>query len=132
MITGLREVATAYDLTPEQLLAATALVIHGTTVATNTLVERKGARVGLLTTAGFRDLLEMREGMKEDRYNLRMTPVEPLVRKMTHGSSLGFFVRSQTRASGASELASLAPAPPPDVPPWPAAASSRPGGPRKR
>ena len=79
VITGLREVATAYDLTPEQLLVATALVIHGTTVATNTLVERKGARVGLLTTAGFRDLLEMREGMKEDRYNLRMTPVEPLV-----------------------------------------------------
>src|SRR5438093_8560155 len=79
VITGLRDVATAYDLTPEQLLAATALVIHGTTVATNTLVERKGARVGLLTTAGFRDLLEMREGMKEDRYNLRMTPVEPLV-----------------------------------------------------
>src|SRR2546430_4538614 len=79
VITGLREVATAYDLTPEQLLAATALVIHGTTVATNTLVERKGARVGLLTTAGFRDLLEMREGMKEDRYNLRMAPVEPLV-----------------------------------------------------
>ena len=60
-------------------MGTTALLIHGTTVATNTLVERKGARVGLLTTAGFRDLLEMREGMKEDRYNLRMDQVEPLV-----------------------------------------------------
>ena len=40
-------------------------MIHGTTVATNTLVERKGARVGLITTEGFRDLLEMREGLKE-------------------------------------------------------------------
>lgn len=79
VITGLREVATAYALTPEALLATTELLIHGTTVATNTLIERKGAKVGLLTTAGFRDLLEMREGMKEDRYNLRMAPVEPLV-----------------------------------------------------
>ena len=75
----MREVAAAYDCTPEELLASTELLIHGTTVATNTLIERKGARVGLLTTAGFRDLLEMREGMKEDRYNLRMPPVEPLV-----------------------------------------------------
>ncbi|MGE3540153.1 MAG: hydantoinase B/oxoprolinase family protein [Candidatus Tectimicrobiota bacterium] len=79
VITGLREVAAAYSLTPEGLLASTELLIHGTTVATNTLIERKGAKVGLLTTEGFRDLLEMREGMKEDRYNLRMTPVEPLV-----------------------------------------------------
>ena len=51
VITGLREVATAYGLTPEQLLASTAFLIHGTTVITNTLVERQGARVGLLTTA---------------------------------------------------------------------------------
>src|SRR5712691_3566728 len=79
VLTGLREVAAAYDCTSEELLASTALLIHGTTVATNTLIERKGAKVGLLTTAGFRDLLEMREGMKEDRYNLRMPPVEPLV-----------------------------------------------------
>src|SRR5262245_22025302 len=79
VLAGLHEVATAYDCTPEELLASTELLIHGTTVASNTLIERKGARVGLLTTAGFRDLLEMREGMKEDRYNLRMMPVEPLV-----------------------------------------------------
>jgi N-methylhydantoinase A len=35
-------------------------IVHGTTVGTNALVERKGARVGLITTAGFRDVLEMR------------------------------------------------------------------------
>ena len=74
VMVGLHEVATAYDIHIEELLDATELLIHGTTVATNTLVERKGAKVGLLTTAGFRDLLEMREGMKEDRYNLRMDP----------------------------------------------------------
>ena len=76
---GLQEVASASDLSLEDLLNDTELIIHGTTVATNTLVERKGAKVGLLTTEGFRDLLEMREGLKEDRYNLRMKPVEPLV-----------------------------------------------------
>ena len=42
--------------------ATVAEVAHGTTVATNALLERKGARVGLLTTAGFRDLLELRDG----------------------------------------------------------------------
>ena len=78
VMTGLQEAATAYGLPLDQLLEETDLVIHGSTVATNTLVERKGATVGLITTDGFRDLLEMREGLKEDRYNLRMKPVEPL------------------------------------------------------
>ena len=53
--------------------------MHGTTVATNALLERKGARVGLLTTEGHRDVIEMREGLKDDRYNLRMAPPVPLV-----------------------------------------------------
>ena len=78
VMTGLQDVAASYGLPLEKLLGETDLVIHGSTVATNTLVERKGARVGLITTDGFRDLLEMREGLKEDRYNLRMQPVEPL------------------------------------------------------
>lgn len=96
VVVGLQEVAAAYDLSLQTLLSATDLLIHGTTVATNTLVERKGARVGLLTTAGFRDLLEMREGMKEERYNLRMTPVEPLVPRY-----LRLGVPERVRADGA-------------------------------
>ncbi len=79
VIRGLRDVADANGLSLDELLASTDILIHGTTVATNTLVERKGAKVGLITTDGFRDLLEMREGLKEDRYNLRMEPVQPLV-----------------------------------------------------
>ena len=78
VMAGLGEAAAGFGLTLAELLESTELVIHGTTVATNTLVERKGARVGLITTDGFRDLLEMREGLKEDRYNLRMTPFAPL------------------------------------------------------
>ena len=58
---------------------ATERIVHGTTVATNALLERKGAKVGLLTTEGHRDVIEMREGLKDDRYNLRMPPPVPLV-----------------------------------------------------
>ena len=79
VMVGLEDVAAGFELPLRELLDSTELVIHGTTVATNTLVERKGARVGLITTEGFRDLLEMREGLKEDRCNLRMTPLAPLV-----------------------------------------------------
>ncbi len=67
VMAGLQAVAEGYRLSVKNLLDATELVIHGTTVATNTLVERKGAKIGLITTEGFRDLLEMREGLKEDR-----------------------------------------------------------------
>ena len=79
LMSGLQDVADAYDVSLKELLRLSDRLIHGTTVATNTLVERKGARVGLITTEGFRDLLEMREGLKEDRYNLHMKPFEPLV-----------------------------------------------------
>ena len=76
---GLDELARRLDVTRGELLRGAQRVIHGTTVATNALLERKGARVGLLTTEGHRDILEMREGLKEDRYNLRMPPPVPLV-----------------------------------------------------
>ena len=61
------------------LLKSTERIVHGTTVATNALLERKGAKVGLLTTEGHRDVIEMREGLKDDRYNVRMPPPLPLV-----------------------------------------------------
>ena len=96
VMAGLQEAASAYGLSLDEFLIETDLVIHGSTVATNTLVERKGATVGLVTTDGFRDLLEMREGLKEDRYNLRMTPVEPLAARY-----LRVEVPERVRANGA-------------------------------
>ena len=98
VMAGLQEAAAGYGLSLDQLLGGTDLVIHGSTVATNTLVERKGARVGLITTDGFRDLLEMREGLKEDRYNLRMKPVEPLAARY-----LRVGVPERVRANGLVE-----------------------------
>jgi N-methylhydantoinase A len=76
---GLALLAEAVGMERAAMLAGTTRIVHGTTVATNALLERKGARVGLLTTSGHIDVLEMREGLKEDRYNLRVPPPEPLV-----------------------------------------------------
>ncbi len=78
VLNGIEGLAKSMGLDSRALLEKAQVIIHGTTVATNTLVERKGAKVGLITTEGFRDLLEIREGLKEDRYNLRMDQVEPL------------------------------------------------------
>lgn len=79
VLTGLHDLAQRLGLTLAELLARTERIVHGTTVATNALLERKGRKTGLLTTAGHRDILEMREGLKPDRYNLRMASPEPLV-----------------------------------------------------
>jgi len=76
---GLAVLVEALGVALPVMLERTERIVHGTTVATNALLERKGARVGLLTTEGHIDILEMREGLKDDRYNLRMAPPEPLV-----------------------------------------------------
>ncbi len=67
----------------EQLLGEGALagihVIHGSTVATNALLERKGARVALVTTAGFEDVIEIGRQTRPEIYDLAVTKPEPLV-----------------------------------------------------
>src|ERR1700753_2584864 len=78
VMAGLDELARRLDLSCSDMLAQTQRLVHGTTVATNALLERKGARVALLTTEGHRDVLEMREGLKGNRYDLRTPPPEPL------------------------------------------------------
>ena len=55
--------------------------IHGTTLVTNTLIERKGARVGLITTKGFRDVLEIGREGRYDIYDLFIQLPEPLVER---------------------------------------------------
>src|SRR6476620_3490961 len=79
VLDGLEQLAARLGLDRAALLARTDRIVHGTTVATNALLEHKGARLGLLTTEGHRDVVEMREGLKDDRYNLRMPPPEQLV-----------------------------------------------------
>jgi N-methylhydantoinase A len=55
------------------------LAIHGTTLATNAIIERRGARTALLTTRGFRDTLEFAFGHRFDQYDLEMVRPAPLV-----------------------------------------------------
>jgi N-methylhydantoinase A len=97
---GLDRLADALSLDRAKLLANTQIVVHGTTVATNALLEHKGARVGLLTTEGHRDIVEMREGLKDDRYNLRQPPPVQLVPRQ-----LRLGVRERVRADGRTEIA---------------------------
>ena len=82
------------------MLTRTERIVHGTTVATNALLEHKGAKVGLLTTEGHRDIIEMREGLKDDRYNLRQPPPTQLVPRERR---LG--VRERIRPDGRVEIA---------------------------
>src|SRR6185312_2230205 len=75
----LRLAAQQLDLPLTQLLRSCALFVHGSTVATNTILEKKGARVGLLTTDGFRDSLEIRRGIRENQWDHRAPFPEMLV-----------------------------------------------------
>jgi len=59
--------------------AALGMVIHGTTLATNALIERTGARTALLTTEGFRDVLAMGNESRYDQYDLNIALPQPLV-----------------------------------------------------
>jgi N-methylhydantoinase A len=95
VMAGLEELAGRLNLSRAEMLARTKRLVHGTTVATNALLERKGASVALLTTAGHRDVLEMREGLKGNRYDLRTPPPEPLVPR-----ELRFGVRERLKPSG--------------------------------
>lgn len=54
------------------------IVIHGTTLATNAIIERKGAKTALITTAGFRDVLAMGNESRYDQYDLNIVLPEPL------------------------------------------------------
>ena len=100
LVEGLALLAEELGITRAAMLARTPMIIHGTTVATNALLERKGAKVGMLITSGFRDLVSMREGLKPDRYNLRLPPQPALVPRR-----LCLPVVERTRWDGSAETA---------------------------
>src|SRR4051795_10684327 len=95
VLASLANLAGALGLPLQELLRRTERIVHGTTVATNALLERKGARVALLTTEGHRDVIEMREGLKPERYDLRLPPPAPLIPR-----KLRLPVRERLRADG--------------------------------
>jgi N-methylhydantoinase A len=80
--------------------AQVGLIVHGTTLATNALIERKGARVALLATAGFRDTLEMAYEHRFEQYDVFMRRPQPLVPRW-----LRFDVPERVAADGSLLLA---------------------------
>jgi N-methylhydantoinase A len=75
VLEGVRAILAAANVAPQQI----GLVVHGTTLATNALIERKGARTALITTEGFRDSVEMAYEHRFEQYDLSMQRPEPLV-----------------------------------------------------
>jgi len=81
-----------YDIAP----ALVVRIVHATTLFTNALIERRGARTGLLVTRGFKDIIEMGNERKYDLYDLTIDHIEPLVPRNLRGE-----VGGRVDASGA-------------------------------
>ena len=75
VMAGFRTITKAAGVAPAEI----ALIIHGTTLATNAIIERKGARTALITTEGFRDVIAMGNESRYDQYDLNIVLPEPLV-----------------------------------------------------
>ncbi len=75
IIDGLKQVCAKASIEPSEI----GQIIHGTTLATNALIERRGARTALITTEGFRDVIEMRTESRFEQYDLDLTLPEPLL-----------------------------------------------------
>lgn len=77
VLAGIRSVVEAAGVTPGDI----DIMIHGTTLATNALIERRGARTVLVTTEGFRDVIEMRTENRFEQYDLNIVLPPPLIER---------------------------------------------------
>jgi N-methylhydantoinase A len=75
IIEGMQQVCAQAQVDPSSIEQ----IIHGTTLATNALIERRGAKTALITTRGFRDVIEMRSESRFEQYDLNLTLPEPLL-----------------------------------------------------
>lgn len=84
---------------PTKTVSTSSFFLHGTTVGLNALIERRGASVGLLTTMGFRDVLELGHASRRQMYNALWSPPAPLVPRR-----LRLPVRERVNAKGVELL----------------------------
>lgn len=75
VMSGLNEVMQKADMSSEDL----EIIIHGTTLATNAIIERNGAKTALITTAGHRDILAMGLENRFEQYDVNIDNPEPLI-----------------------------------------------------
>jgi len=95
VMTGLREILAEAGLRAADL----DMLLHGTTLATNAILERKGAKTALITTQGFRDVVEIAYESRYDQYDIAIEKPEPLVPR-----HLRFTVPERVDAAGGVRL----------------------------
>jgi N-methylhydantoinase A len=92
---GLDLIASTNHLQLRELLANTTLIVHGTTITTNTMLNRGWVKTGLVTTKGFRDVIELRRGVKKSPFDMSELFPPPIVPR-----SLRFEVGERTTSRG--------------------------------
>lgn len=86
VMSGLAKLAEMEELPLQEFMGRCEAIVHGTTIADNTLIEMNGALTGLITTEGFRDEMEYRRGYKENIWDVRLEPpqqITPRRRRLT-------------------------------------------------
>lgn len=78
ILNAVRAMAKHYDTSTRDLLDATSVFVLGTTVVTNIMLEYSGANTGMITTKGFRDIIELRAGYKEDHFDIKLAAPYPI------------------------------------------------------
>ncbi|HTY54655.1 MAG TPA: hydantoinase/oxoprolinase N-terminal domain-containing protein, partial [Candidatus Binataceae bacterium] len=76
---GLNHFAQTRGVGLNEFLGQLDLFVHGSTIATNTVVQRNGPPIGLICTEGFRDVIYLRDGFKPERYNWNLKQPEDFV-----------------------------------------------------
>lgn len=76
---GIGRLAETFGTSARTLLNDTDVILLGTTVVTNTMLEYSGANTGLITTKGFRDIIDLRRGYKESLFDIRLPAPYPIV-----------------------------------------------------
>ncbi|SNT76321.1 N-methylhydantoinase A [Paracoccus seriniphilus] len=96
ILDGILKAADAAGVGPAEI----GQVIHGTTLVTNSLIERRGAKLAFITTEGFRDVVEMRSENRFEQYDLNLTLPKPLVARKDR-----FTMKERVAADGSVLLA---------------------------
>lgn len=91
ILEGMHRVCSIAGIAPSEIDQ----IIHGTTLATNALIERRGAKTALITTEGFRDVIEMRTESRFEQYDLNLRLPEPLLPRQRR-----YVLRERVAASG--------------------------------
>jgi N-methylhydantoinase A len=79
VLAGLKKLASLHRLPLRRYLSRVKLIVHGTTITTNAIITRNFAKTGYITTAGFRDILNSRRGIKRNAFTAKEAPPEPIV-----------------------------------------------------